>query len=343
MCWLLKIIRLKCGLVSTPTKRKDTVAITLDNVGSGFKRSAINDNFQAIEDELNNNVLRRSGLGVGEANQLQQELDLNGNEIINALKVTVSEIQLPDGAFTTRASLVGATGPQGPTGLTGPQGPTGSQGVQGVVGPQGPIGVTGATGPTGPQGVQGVVGPTGPAGTSYTVDDTGDYLDLFATAEPITDEYSFLAADYSIVSLASEAVDTVHIRIANHTIPAGYTWKAAASGSAPFYTYWATLMGGGSTTVSGTVNGDYVDFTVPFTAAAFSGNQYIVIAAVSDSDPNVISTVDIPYYIRPSDYIAAVDGTTTRVSNAVGGHLFIKDGAGDILTLNLAQTTYRPP
>ena len=44
------------------THRKEKVmTVNLSNVGSGFKRSAINSNFTTIEDELNNKVLTKDG------------------------------------------------------------------------------------------------------------------------------------------------------------------------------------------------------------------------------------------------------------------------------------------
>ena len=66
------------------------------------------------------------------------------------------------------ASLVGATGPQGPAGAagldgavgaTGPQGPAGADGATGPAGPQGPAGADGASGAAGPAGLQGPAGP----------------------------------------------------------------------------------------------------------------------------------------------------------------------------------------
>ena len=59
------------------------------------------------------------------------------------------------------ASLVGATGPQGPKGDTGATGPQGPKGDTGATGPQGPKGDTGATGPQGPKGDIGPVGEDG--------------------------------------------------------------------------------------------------------------------------------------------------------------------------------------
>lgn len=54
------------------------MTITLDNVGSGYKRSALNGNFEAIEAEINNNLLNKNG-GVG----LEADLDANSQKVIN--------------------------------------------------------------------------------------------------------------------------------------------------------------------------------------------------------------------------------------------------------------------
>lgn len=54
------------------------MTINLADVGSGYKRSAINSNFTAIEDEINNNLLSKNG-GVG----LEADLDANSRRVIN--------------------------------------------------------------------------------------------------------------------------------------------------------------------------------------------------------------------------------------------------------------------
>lgn len=54
------------------------MTITLKDVGSGFKRTAINENFETIETELNTNVLKKGG-----GTQLEAHLDLNSNKLLN--------------------------------------------------------------------------------------------------------------------------------------------------------------------------------------------------------------------------------------------------------------------
>jgi len=56
---------------------------TLNNIGSGFNRAVINDNFDTIEDEFNDNVLRRDGVTQGQDNSMKVDLDMNSNRILN--------------------------------------------------------------------------------------------------------------------------------------------------------------------------------------------------------------------------------------------------------------------
>ena len=54
------------------------MTITLKDVGSGFKRTAINENFDTIKAELNDNVLTKTG-----GQQLEADLDMNSNKLLN--------------------------------------------------------------------------------------------------------------------------------------------------------------------------------------------------------------------------------------------------------------------
>jgi hypothetical protein len=54
----------------------------LNNIGSGFNRSTINSNFDIIEDELNNKVIKKV-LAEGEDNTMQVDLDMNSNRMLN--------------------------------------------------------------------------------------------------------------------------------------------------------------------------------------------------------------------------------------------------------------------
>lgn len=56
--------------------------IILQNVQSGYNLSRINQNFQTIKQFIEANVLCRD-VPVGEPNSMEQELDMNGNNIIN--------------------------------------------------------------------------------------------------------------------------------------------------------------------------------------------------------------------------------------------------------------------
>lgn len=61
--------------------------IELPTITSGYNLSAINNNFQKIEDTLNNEVLYRKGY-LGEPNEMQTNLDMNGNKILNVVTGT---------------------------------------------------------------------------------------------------------------------------------------------------------------------------------------------------------------------------------------------------------------
>src|SRR5690554_6172420 len=61
------------------------MAIELNPVTSGYSTGLINDNFQKVEEELNNRVLRRGGLDEGEPNHMEVPLDMNSNPILNAI------------------------------------------------------------------------------------------------------------------------------------------------------------------------------------------------------------------------------------------------------------------
>lgn len=56
--------------------------LVLQDVASGFNLQVINDNFQKIEDELQNKVLYRNN-PVGEPNTLEADIDANSKRILN--------------------------------------------------------------------------------------------------------------------------------------------------------------------------------------------------------------------------------------------------------------------
>ena len=59
------------------------MAIVLEDTGSGYNLSTINNNFKKIEDELNDKVLRRE-VNKGEANEMRTHLDMNNQRTVNA-------------------------------------------------------------------------------------------------------------------------------------------------------------------------------------------------------------------------------------------------------------------
>lgn len=69
--------------------------IELNSVTSGYNLSAINDNFQRVEDELKNKVMY-----VDEASPMERALDMNGQDIINAGSVVAQQIQVGNAVIT---------------------------------------------------------------------------------------------------------------------------------------------------------------------------------------------------------------------------------------------------
>lgn len=80
--------------------------ITLTDVGSGYQSaSRQNANNDSIEDHLNNKVLYRDNPD-GEANTMQQELDMNSNSILNADTVQANSVQIAGQAIVPGDTLV---------------------------------------------------------------------------------------------------------------------------------------------------------------------------------------------------------------------------------------------
>lgn len=69
--------------------------IELPTITSGYNLSTINNNFQKIEDALNKEVLYRKGY-LGEPNEMQTNLDMNGKQILNVTAGT------SDGSLVTK-------------------------------------------------------------------------------------------------------------------------------------------------------------------------------------------------------------------------------------------------
>ena len=65
--------------------------LTLSDITAGYASAAVlNASFNTIEDEFNNNVLYRNNPS-GEPNQMENNLDLNGNDILNAGALDVTD------------------------------------------------------------------------------------------------------------------------------------------------------------------------------------------------------------------------------------------------------------
>lgn len=65
--------------------------VELDLIISGYNLSKINNNFQKLEDELNNKTLYRKH-GVGEPNHMEVTLDMDSNDIINVKDISVDRL-----------------------------------------------------------------------------------------------------------------------------------------------------------------------------------------------------------------------------------------------------------
>lgn len=79
---------------------------SLTTITNAQNVSAINDNFSKIQDALNNGVLWREN-PVGEANQMENLLDMNGNRVINVvLVIPASPAGLPSGAIWNDSGTV---------------------------------------------------------------------------------------------------------------------------------------------------------------------------------------------------------------------------------------------
>jgi len=73
--------------------------LSLSSITTGFaSQEFLNTNFEAIQNELNNKVLYRTN-PAGEANQMSNDLDMNGYSILNASQISQNTEQtLTDGA-----------------------------------------------------------------------------------------------------------------------------------------------------------------------------------------------------------------------------------------------------
>ena len=66
--------------------------LSIPNLSSGFNStSTLNNAFDSIEDELNNKVLYRDN-PTGEPNQMENDLDMNGNKVLNAAGIEVGGV-----------------------------------------------------------------------------------------------------------------------------------------------------------------------------------------------------------------------------------------------------------
>lgn len=66
--------------------------VTISDLSSGYlSATALNTTFNDIEDVFNNRVLFRNNV-VGEPNQMENDLDMNSNDILNAGSLAVTSL-----------------------------------------------------------------------------------------------------------------------------------------------------------------------------------------------------------------------------------------------------------
>lgn len=136
--------------------------IILSNVAGAGAVTKINENFQKIEDALNNEVLYRKS--TGGANAIESDIDLNGKKILNVPAPVGPNDLVRLGDIPTVAGPQGAKGDKGDTGAQGPAGPKGDTGAQGL------------------QGLQGLQGPAGSGGSGSGIDATDVGFDIVLCA-----------------------------------------------------------------------------------------------------------------------------------------------------------------
>lgn len=299
------------------------MSITLDNVGSGFKRSVINDNFQLIEDELNNETLKKDG-----STALTGDLNAGGQEIHNAESISTTSLVVGGVDISDPEQLrgpQGATGDTGPTGPAGIQGPTGPQGPEGVAGPQGLQGIQGIQGP------QGVVGPQGADGTSYEVYDTLTITELMGDlTTSIPDNRGYLVESYAPISVGSETNLFLDIKVANGGNTTG-TWRCYYNATGVWQdngAFWNNNQGP-LAHWTGAVSGEYVLFTKDDLGASISSGGVEIFYEPAGYAGDY-TDLPILYQVSFNKTPVTLDGTFPLATNAIGGYLFIKDGTGTL-------------
>ena len=86
------------------------MSLTLPSIGGGFNATTVNDNFQTIQTYINDLLLHRDGLTLGQPNQLENTLDANSNQFINlpTPAYPTSPVRVQDLEGGEAAPIVGA-------------------------------------------------------------------------------------------------------------------------------------------------------------------------------------------------------------------------------------------
>ncbi len=67
------------------------MSLILEDLASGYNLRQINDNFQRIQNFLNDDVVKREILPSGETNEMRTPLDMNQNMIVNTSRIVTAE------------------------------------------------------------------------------------------------------------------------------------------------------------------------------------------------------------------------------------------------------------
>lgn len=65
--------------------------LILEDTASGYNLRKINDNFQRIQNFLNEDVVKREIRASGETNEMRTPLDMNQNMIVNTSRIVTAE------------------------------------------------------------------------------------------------------------------------------------------------------------------------------------------------------------------------------------------------------------
>lgn len=308
--------------------------IILPDIASQFaSQEALNDRFNELSRQLNDNVLYRNN-PVTEPNEMRNDLDMGLNDILNIKSLYIDGVDLaeairqptaPDsewgdginnpvtslrfkqmdgewGEWEDLRGYIGLTGQDGAIGLTGPAGPAGEDST--VPGPQGNTGPAGAD-----STVPGPQGETGPAGATY--DDTAIQAEVdLNTAKVSNVDHPLVETAVPTGALFTDTVYTLPFTDNSANWDTAYGWGDHSSTYLP-------LAGG--TLTSGLTG----------TTASFTSYETTLGAKYQASD--IVNNAGTKQYVSYTD-----GGSTVLHHN--GSNILTTASAGINVTGNIAAT-----